>query len=110
MDIRSDTHSAPNDGLLEHLERALIAGRLNRRGFIRAAAATGFGAAGISALADELDAARANQTERASKLQAAYDYVVVGTGSAACALVARPWPTTACLICKAVYSATGKSA
>lgn len=89
MNIRSDTHSAPNDGLLEHLERALIAGRLSRRGFIRAAAATGFGAAGINALADELDAARANQLERASKLQAAYDYVVVGTGSAACALVGR---------------------
>ena len=90
MYIRSDTHSAPNDGLLEHVERALIAGRLSRRGFIRAAAATGFGAAGINALADELDAARANQTERASKVQAAYDYVVVGTGSAVCALVNRP--------------------
>jgi choline dehydrogenase len=89
MDIRSDTHSAPNDGLLEQLERALIAGRLSRRGFIRAAAATGFGAAGISALADELDAARANQIERASNLQGTYDYVVVGTGSAACALVGR---------------------
>lgn len=38
-----DTYSEPNDGLLERLERALIAGRLDRRGFMRAAAATGFG-------------------------------------------------------------------
>lgn len=76
-------------GLLERLERSLIAGRLNRRGFIRAAAATGFGMAGLEVLADELDSARANQMERAARLQPAYDYVVVGTRTAACALVGR---------------------
>lgn len=79
----------PNDSLLEGLERALLSGRLNRRGFIRAATATGFGAIGLNALADELDAARANQLERSSKLLGSYDYIVVGTGSAACALVGR---------------------
>ena len=26
-----------------------------------------------------------------------------------CSLAALPWPTTACLTCKAVYSATGRS-
>jgi choline dehydrogenase len=78
-----------NDGLLEQLERSLIAGRLNRRGFIRAATAAGFATTGLHAMADELDAARANQTERIKNLQQAYDYVVVGTGSAACALVGR---------------------
>lgn len=77
------------DNLLERLERSLIAGRLNRRGFIQAALATGFSSMSVNALADELDAARANQLERSAKLQAAYDYVVVGTGSAACALVGR---------------------
>ncbi|MFM2034960.1 MAG: hypothetical protein RL459_225, partial [Pseudomonadota bacterium] len=89
MNHHLDTHVEPQDGLLEHLERALIAGRLNRRSFMRAAAATGFGAMGLSALADELDAVRANQQARTAKLQGAYDYVVVGTGSAACALVGR---------------------
>lgn len=89
MESRSDTRSAKNDGLLERLERAFIAGRLNRRGFIRAATATGFGATGISALADQLDAVRANQVDRSTKLLPAYDYVVVGTGTAACALVGR---------------------
>jgi choline dehydrogenase len=84
-----DTHSNPNDGLLERLERALIAGRLDRRGFMRAAAATGFGLTGLSVLADELDAVRANQKERGANLKASYDYVVVGTGTAACALVGR---------------------
>jgi choline dehydrogenase len=79
----------PNDTLMERLERALIAGRLNRRGFMRAATAAGFGTMGLSALADQLDAIRANQNERSAKLQVAYDYVVVGSGSAACALVGR---------------------
>lgn len=79
----------PNDGLLERLERALIAGRLDRRGFMRAAVATGFSVSGLAALADELDAVRANQKARSEKLEGAYDYVVVGTGSAACALVGR---------------------
>jgi choline dehydrogenase len=78
-----------NDSLLERLERALIAGRLDRRGFMRAAAATGFSTLGLSAIADELDAVRANQLARSAKLKAAYDYVVVGTGTAACALVGR---------------------
>jgi choline dehydrogenase len=89
MNNRIDVTDEPNDGLLEHLERSLIAGRLSRRGFMRAATAAGFGTVGLHALADELDAIRANQTDRAKKLQEAYDYVVVGTGTAACALVGR---------------------
>ena len=55
MNTDSNTPNAPSDGLLEHLERALIAGRLNRRGFLRAAAAAGFFTVGLSALADEPD-------------------------------------------------------
>lgn len=89
MNFNSKTPNAPSDGLLEHLERALIAGRMNRRGFMRAATAAGFSTVGLSALADELDAIRANQNERSAKVQSTYDYVVVGTGSAACALVGR---------------------
>ena len=81
--------NAPSDSLLERLERALIAGRMSRRSFMRAATAAGFSTIGLSALADELDAIRANQNERSAKVQAAYDYVVVGTGSAACAMVGR---------------------
>jgi choline dehydrogenase len=89
MNIDSKPPNAPADVLLEQLERALIAGRMNRRGFIRAATAAGFSSVGLHALADELDAIRANQNERSAKLQDAYDYVVVGAGTAACALVGR---------------------
>ena len=75
--------------LPEHLERALIAGKISRRGFIQGLTAVGLGTSGLAAFADELDAIRANQGERAAKLLPEYDYVVVGTGSAACALVGR---------------------
>lgn len=75
--------------LQDRLEHALIAGRITRRGFIRAAAAAGFAGSSLNALADELDAIRANQAERAKSLQTTYDYIVVGTGSAGSALVGR---------------------
>lgn len=77
------------DAKLEKLEHNLIAGRISRRSFMRAAAAVGFASAGISALADELDAVRANQQQRAGQLFAAYDYIVIGTGSSGSALVGR---------------------
>ena len=75
--------------LQDRLEHALMAGRISRRGFIRAAAAAGLAGSSLHALADELDAIRANQAERAKTLQAAYDYIVVGTGSAGSALIGR---------------------
>jgi len=75
--------------LLERLERSLLAGRIDRRTFLRSATAAGLAVAGLPALADELDAARANQAERSASLLAAYDYIVVGSGSSGCALVGR---------------------
>lgn len=74
---------------LETLERALIGGKLSRRGFLQAAAAAGLSVPGLSALADELDAMRANQAERGAALKSAYDYIVIGTGSSGSALVGR---------------------
>ncbi len=87
-----NTDTAPmglNDTLQEKLERAFIAGRLTRRGFISAIGAAGLATTGLPALADELEAIRTNQNERAAKLLPSYDYVVVGTGSAGCALAGR---------------------
>jgi choline dehydrogenase len=74
---------------LERLERAAISGKLDRRSFIKAAAAAGASALALPALADELDAIRANQAERSAKLLESYDYIVVGTGSSGAALVGR---------------------
>jgi choline dehydrogenase len=76
------------DKQLERLEHSLITGQINRRRFIQAALAMGLAAAGgVTALADELDAIRTNQDKRRASLVKAYDYIVVGTGSAGCALV-----------------------
>lgn len=73
---------------LDKLERSLIAGRINRRTFIAAAVATGLiTMEAAPALADELGAMGRNQVRRAKNLKAKYDYIVVGTGSAGCALV-----------------------
>ena len=69
MNTHSNNINGPSDALLENLERALIAGRMSRRGFMRAATAAGFASVGLSALADELDAIRANQNARSAKLQ-----------------------------------------
>ena len=73
---------------LDGLERALIAGRITRRTFVVAAMATGILAGdAVQALAAELDDIRAAQAKRVGSLKKSYDYIVVGTGSAACALV-----------------------
>ncbi|MEY2478007.1 MAG: choline dehydrogenase, partial [Actinomycetota bacterium] len=73
---------------LDTLERSLIAGRIGRRAFIAGALATGLvGSQAVTALADDLDKARATQARNASKLRKSYDYVVVGAGSAGCTLV-----------------------
>lgn len=74
---------------LERLERSYIAGKLDRRSFLIAAVAAGVSTVALPALADQLDAIRANQTERSAKLLDAYDYIVVGTGSSGSALVGR---------------------
>lgn len=77
----------------EAVERAYISGRIDRRQFVSALGALGLvGGLSRQALAarlDQLEAIRANQAKRAKHLQAAYDYIVVGTGSAGCALVGR---------------------
>lgn len=73
---------------LDRLERALIAGRISRRSFLAAAVATGLvSSQAAPALADELDTIRRNQQERSRNLRRKYDYIVVGAGSAGCAIV-----------------------
>jgi choline dehydrogenase len=74
--------------VLDRLERALIAGHINRRVFIAGAMATGLLlSTEVPALADDLDAMRAVQARNVRSLKKAYDYIVVGAGSAGCALV-----------------------
>lgn len=76
------------DDQLDRLERKLIAGTINRRAFVVGAMATGLlSSQATAALADDLDQARVTQQKNSRALKRAYDYVVVGAGSAGCALV-----------------------
>jgi choline dehydrogenase len=76
--------------MLEKLETSLLKGQISRRKFIQFA-----GAAGLLSLtaarvwAEELDAIRENQRQRGASLKKKYDYIVIGAGSAGCALVGR---------------------
>ena len=73
---------------LDRLERALIAGHINRRMFITGAMATGLLLSStVPALADELDTMREVQARNVRSLKGSYDYIVVGAGSAGCTLV-----------------------
>ena len=61
--------------LQDRLEHALIAGRISRRGFIRAAAAAGLAGSSLQVLADELDAVGAPERQPGSQLGAAAIYL-----------------------------------
>jgi choline dehydrogenase len=71
------------------LEARLITGRIDRRAFLKLMGAAGLAGAGVTALAEQLDAIRANQVERGKQPLEAYDYIVCGSGSAGCAIVHR---------------------
>ncbi|MDF0546266.1 hypothetical protein PX699_28310 [Sphingobium sp. H39-3-25] len=56
---------------LEAAEQTYLSGRIGRRAFIRMAAAAGLAGIAIPALADELEAIRANQDARGRQIAAA---------------------------------------
>lgn len=77
-----------SDQMLERLEQSMIAGKISRRKFIASALAMGvLGIMPLRALADELENIRQIQAGHIANLAKSYDYIVVGSGSAGCALV-----------------------
>ncbi len=75
--------------MLAHAEEALFRGKMTRRNFMRVAVAAGLSAATAVAYAEEASRAVANQQHNARALKGAYDYVVVGAGSAGCVVASR---------------------
>ncbi|MFJ3314012.1 GMC family oxidoreductase [Herbaspirillum huttiense] len=71
------------------LEQALMHGKIDRRHFMKLAAALGLGTSAIESMAQQAEAIATNQAERASTLQDQYDYIVVGAGSSGCVIASR---------------------
>lgn len=71
------------------LQAGLVHGRISRRGFIKMAAAAGASLAAAQAWAQELGDAAITQRYNAQNLQAAYDYIVVGSGSGGAVVAGR---------------------
>jgi choline dehydrogenase len=82
---RDDEHQR----LLASIQRRAAAGQLDRRGCLQLAAATGLGSACALAWADQVVAAPAVPGQGGRRMAAAYDYIVVGAGSAGCTIAAR---------------------
>lgn len=75
--------------MLDKLDAALLCGTISRRKFMLWSLALGVSLKAATALADTLDAARANQDERAKNLPAEFDVVICGAGTSGCTLAGR---------------------
>ena len=75
--------------MLEKLDGALLKGSISRRRFFAWSLALGISLRAASALADTLEAARANQDARAAALPKEFDVIICGAGTAGCTLAGR---------------------
>lgn len=71
------------------LEQALMHGKLDRRQFIKFAAALGLSAQSIESMAQQAQAIADNQADLARNLEEQYDYIIVGAGSSGCVVASR---------------------
>jgi len=75
--------------LLDKLDGAMLRGTLKRRQFITWSIALGISLKAATALADTLEAARANQDAKAASLPAEVEIIVCGGGTSGCTLAGR---------------------
>nr|WP_067297443.1 GMC family oxidoreductase N-terminal domain-containing protein [Marinobacterium profundum] len=88
--MNNNNQSAKSGLMLEKLEGSLLRGQISRRRFTQLAVAAGLlSLFKANAWAEELGAIRSSQETKSINLQKHYDYIVVGAGSAGCALVGR---------------------
>lgn len=75
--------------LINALELDMMHGRLERRSFLRFAAALGLSSTAANAMAKKASAVHTNQSALTRKLQAKYDYIICGAGSSGCVVASR---------------------
>ena len=80
-----------------HLKKRAAAGQINRRAFLELASAIGIGSIS-AASADRAMSAAESRGQGRCALEKSYDYIVVGAGSAGCAIAASLSENAACRV------------
>lgn len=78
-----------NGDRINLLEQAMMQGRIDRRSFMKFAAALGLSATSAAAMAQNASAVESNQSALAGNLQRQYDYIICGAGSSGCVIASR---------------------
>lgn len=78
-----------NGDRINLLEEAMMQGRIDRRSFMKFAAALGLSATSAAAMAQNASAVESNQSALAGNLQRQYDYIICGAGSSGCVIASR---------------------